>query len=79
MARKPHSPRNSLLPGGISRYGRSAMYHRKALYKKKKVAVAAAKEKTPYFKVKEIKGERNGGKRIVPLKKSVSTVCVCNV
>lgn len=71
MAGKPHTPRNYLLPGGISRYGRSAMYRRKALYKKKKVPVVATKEKKPYFKVKEIKGEKNGGKRVVPLKKSV--------
>lgn len=71
MAGKPHAPRNSLLPGGVSRYGRSAMYSRKALYKKKKLPVVAKREKVPYFKVKEIKGEKNGGKRIVPLKKSV--------
>lgn len=72
MEGKPHTPRNSVLPGGISRYGRSAMYSRKALYKKKKVPVLASKKKKPYFRVKEIKGEKNGGKRIVPLKKSVS-------
>ena len=71
MAGKPHTPRNHLLPGGISRYSRSAMYSRKALYKKKKTPIVAAKEKKPYFKVKEIKGDKNGGRRIVPLKKSV--------
>ena len=47
------------------------MYSRKALYKKKKTPIVAAKEKKPYFKVKEIKGDKNGGRRIVPLKKSV--------
>lgn len=47
------------------------MYRRKALYKKKKLPVVATKEKNPYFKVKQIKGEKNGGKRVVPLKKSV--------
>ena len=72
MAGKPHSPRNHLLPGGVSRYSRSAMYRKKALYKKKKVPVVAAKEKKTYFKVKEVKGDKNGDKRIVPLKKSVS-------
>ena len=71
MARKPHAPRNYTFPGGVSRYGRSAMYSRKALFKKKKVPVVAAKEKTAYFRVKEIKGEKNGSKRIVPLRKSV--------
>ena len=76
MPGKPHTPRNHLLPGGISRYGRSAMYSRKALYKKKKTPVVAAKEKKPYFKVKEIKGDKNGGRRVVPLKKSVRyTAC----
>jgi large subunit ribosomal protein L6e len=70
MARKPHTPRNYLLPGGVSRYSRSAMYSRKALYKKKKIAVAAVKEKKPYFKLKEVKGDKNGGKRIVSLRKS---------
>ena len=74
MAKKPHTPRNSLLPGGVSRYGRSAMYSRKALYKKKKDPVAALKRKKLYFKVKDVKGDRNGGKRVVPLKKTVSLV-----
>lgn len=72
MARKPHSPRNHLLPGGVSRYSRSAMYRKKALYKKKKVPGVATKDKKPYFRVKDIKGDKNGDKRVVPLRKSVS-------
>ena len=77
MAGKPHTPRNSILPGGISRYGRSAMYSRKALFKKKRIPVVASKEKKSYFKVKEVKGEKNGGRRVVPLKKSVCVLWDC--
>ena len=71
MARTPHSSRNSVLPGGIPKYSRSAMYRKKALYKKKKVPVKPEKKKETFFKLKEIKGEKNGGKRAVLLRKSV--------
>lgn len=73
MAGKPHCPRNQLLPGGIPKYSRSAMYRKKALYKKKKVPVKAEKKKRKFFEYKDIKGERNGGKRVVLLRKSVSS------
>lgn len=72
MAGKPHAPRNRELAGGISRYGRSAMYRRKALYKKKRVVVKSSKKAEHYYKLQEIKGEKNGGKRVVLKKKSVS-------
>lgn len=71
MARKPHCPRNYRLPGGIMRYGRSKMYERRAVYKKKKVAVKPKKEPRKHYEIKPIKGEKNGGKRVVLLKKSV--------
>lgn len=71
MAGKPHAPRNKMLAGGISLYSRSAMYKRKALYKKKKTVVKPTKEKRPYYKLKDIKGEKNGNKRVVLLKKTV--------
>lgn len=48
------------------------MYKRKALYKKKKVAVKSEKKPKPYYKLQPIKGEKNGDKRVVLLKKSVS-------
>lgn len=47
------------------------MYRKKALYKKKKTPVKAEKKKDIFFKLKEIKGEKNGGKRAVLLRKSV--------
>ena len=54
------------------RYGRSKMYERRALYKKKKVPVKPTKEKKPYFEIKPIKGEKNGQKRVVQVRKTVS-------
>ena len=71
MGKKPHCSRNSLLPGGIPKYSRSAMYRRKAMYKKKKGPVEAVEKKRVFFKFKDIKGEKNGGKRAVLLRKSV--------
>ncbi len=71
MARKPHSSRNTLLPGGILKYSRSAMYRKKALYKKKKLPVKPEQKKDTFFKKKDIKGEKNGGSRVVLLRKSV--------
>ena len=67
-----HAPRNSVLAGGITRYSRSAMYRRKALYKKKKVPAKSTKTSKHYYKLQPIKGEKNGDKRAVLLKKSVS-------
>ena len=72
MAGKPHASRNPELACGITRYSRSAMYKRKALYKKKKVAVKSEKKPKHYYKLQPIKGEKNGNKRVVLLKKSVS-------
>ena len=72
MAGKPHAPRNKLLPGGIPRYSRSEMYRKKALYKKKKVPVNPEKKKRTFYKEKPIKGEKNGEKRMILLRKSVS-------
>ncbi|XP_002164071.1 large ribosomal subunit protein eL6 isoform X1 [Hydra vulgaris] len=66
---KPHSSRNSLLPGGISRLSRSAVFRKRALYKKKRVPVKAKKAEPALPKVKKIGGEKNGGQRTLPLVK----------
>nr|AAX48836.1 L6 [Suberites domuncula] len=70
MAGKPRGSKNKVLLGGISRYSRSAMYRRKFLYKRKKIAVKAEKKVEAIFRTKDIKGEDNGKTRNVLLKKS---------
>lgn len=72
MPGKAHSSRNYILAGGISRYSRSAMYERKALYKKNRTEVKAKKEKRRHYEIKPVKGERNGKNRVVLLKKTVN-------
>ena len=70
--RPRQKPRNYILAGGISRYGRSAMYRKKALYKKK-ISITDFKPKRDiHFVIKDVKGEKNGKTRIVLTKKSVS-------
>ena len=71
MPGKVHAPRNYVLPGGVQRFSRSAMYSKKALYKKKKVAVKAPKVGEKRLKEKPVKGEKNGGKRLVVVNKTV--------
>merc|ERR1712141_77904 len=66
-------PRNYALEGGVYRFGRSKMYHKKATYKflKKKAATKAAPKK-PTFVEKQIGGAKNGGTRMVRVKKAVN-------
>merc|ERR1712033_73807 len=62
--------RNYALASGVYRFGKGKMYHKKALYKKikrqvpKKVAKSA-----PAFIEKPIGGDKDGGKRMVRVKK----------
>ncbi|XP_002731336.1 large ribosomal subunit protein eL6-like [Saccoglossus kowalevskii] len=67
--KRPHSSRNSMLSGGISRYGRAAMYARTATYKKKWTVVKKEKAASPKFIEKQIGGDKNGGKRQVRVKR----------
>merc|ERR1712203_776090 len=62
--------RNTALSGGISKLSRSAVYRKRALYKRKKVAAAPApKVEAETTKVKPIGGDKNGQQRVVPLQK----------
>ncbi|PHZ17141.1 60S ribosomal protein L6 [Rhizopus microsporus ATCC 52813] len=65
-----HAPRNSFIAPGVSRYSRSAVYSKKALYKRKKTAVAAPAQQAAADKTVEVKGAKNGGKRVVPAQKA---------
>jgi len=63
-------PRNYNLGNGVYRFSKTRMYHKKALYKfiGKKVA-PTKKPAKPTSVEKSIGGEKNGGKRIVNLRK----------
>ncbi|KAG1049360.1 hypothetical protein G6F43_008307 [Rhizopus delemar] len=65
-----HAPRNSVLVPGVSRYSRSTVYSKKALYKRQKTNVAAPAKQTVTEKTVEVKGAKNGGKRTVPAQKA---------
>lgn len=77
------NPRNYSLAKGISRYSRSAMYAKKALYKNKIAVKNFAPKRDPHVVVKEIGGANNGDKRVVLAKRSVGEqgtsvrACVC--
>lgn len=68
--KKVGKPRNYDLGNGVYRFSRTRMYHKKALYKfvNKKVA-PKKKEKKPVSVEKQIGGEKNGGKRVVLVRK----------
>ena len=68
---KPHSSRNSSLAGIVSKYSRSAVYKKRALYKRKKTGVKKAAKDFQKQKVKPIGGEKNGENRTVPIARKV--------
>ena len=71
-----HKPRNTILPGGIPKLGRAAVYRKRALYKRKKNAKPSKEEPKPHFKTKIVQGQTNGKTRQVPLQKSVSNYSI---
>lgn len=88
---KVHTPRNKDLAPGIGRYSRSAIYKKRALYKRKKTGVKKEVVEEPKTRVKEVGGDKNGSTRVVPVKREVcifreycvniETVfpCICSV
>ena len=67
MAKTTNKSRNFTLPGGVSRYSRSALFKLKAAHKHKYATVAAKAAKAA---TKTVKYGANGS-RTVPVKKSV--------
>ncbi|CAG8466218.1 10232_t:CDS:2 [Ambispora leptoticha] len=70
MARTNHVPRNSFLVPGITRYSRSVIYAKKAMYKRKKTPQPKQETKPEQIKTVQVKGEKNGEKRLVPVNKA---------
>merc|ERR1711997_445204 len=63
-------PRNYALECGVYRFGRSKMYHKKAIYKfKGKKAAEKASTAGPTFVEKSVKGAKNGETRMVRVKR----------
>merc|ERR1712038_758350 len=66
---KVHTSRNYELAPGIGRYSRSAIYKKRALYKRKKTGVKKVVKEEAKTRVKEIGGDKNGGTRVVPVQR----------
>ena len=70
---KVRESRNEPLTKGIGKYSRSAMYKKRALYKRKKTGVKKEVKEDVKTKVKEIGGDKNGATRTVPVQREVIT------
>ncbi|XP_040579373.1 large ribosomal subunit protein eL6 [Lepeophtheirus salmonis] len=63
-------PRNYKLASGVVRFGKSKMYHKKAIYKfLKKTTPKKVEASKPAFVEKKVGGAKNGGTRMVRVKK----------
>merc|ERR1712186_83406 len=68
-------PRNYALESGVDRFGKTKTYHKKAVYKfVKKTTPKKAADTKPTFVEKPVKGDKNGGKRMVRVKRLRSDV-----
>ncbi|KAM7312167.1 60S ribosomal protein L6 [Ixodes scapularis] len=68
----PGVSKNHKLPGGVWLFSRSKMFHKRGLFKVKHAPPTKEKRKRKKrVTVKRVKGEKNGGKRVLPLKKEV--------
>jgi len=68
---KGHSHHNPTLTPGLRRFGRSTMFHKKGLWAKKAIKnKSKAAQKKPLVVEKQVGGDKNGGKRMVQIKKS---------
>eukprot|EP00128_Syssomonas_multiformis_P017615 Colp12_sorted_trinity150504_noHs@7934 len=67
---KPNAPRNTMLPSGVAKLSRSAVYRNRGIFNKKKKATVAKPTVAATTKTKVVRGDKNGGSRVVPVKRA---------